>query len=201
MYSGGGGKPPIGSSTFKPYRMSPVLKTESQDHGYETSSGLSAGGNNSTDATGPSLSASGDTIMSPQHSSGGGNNASGTGLVTKCEMPPPTPEDPYNFVDDEMSSSGGGGTGDTMSPHQLLSPGGSSMSGGPTNRSYALGKLLPAMHTNMHGIHSPGLLDAVPDGEVNAVATAVISATPKKRGRKKKVREADAQDHSDTIIG
>lgn len=196
----GGGKPPLSSSTFKPYRMSPVLKTESQDHGYETSSGLSAGGNNSTDATGPSLSASGESIMSPQHSSGGGNNATGTGLVTKCEMPPPTPEDPYNFVDDEMSSSGGGGTGDTMSPHQLLSPGGSSMSG-PTNRSYALGKLLPAMHTNMLGIHSPGLLDTAADGEVTTAATAVSSATPKKRGRKKKVREADAQDTSETSIG
>lgn len=198
MYGGGGGgKPPLSSSTFKPYRMSPVLKTESQDHGYETSSGLSAGGNNSTDATGPSISASGESIMSPQHSSGSGNNA--TGLVTKCEMPPPTPEDPYNFVDDEMSSSGGGGTGDTMSPHQLLSPGGSSMSG-PTNRSYALGKLLPAMHTNMHGIHSPGLLEANADGEVVAAVT-VSSATPKKRGRKKKVRESDALDNIELSIG
>lgn len=198
----GGSKPPLSSSTFKPYRMSPVLKTESQDHGYETSSGLSAGGNNSTDATGPSLSASSDTIMSPQHSSGGGNNTTGAGLVTKCEMPPPTPEDPYNFVDDEMSSSGGGGTGDTMSPHQLLSPGGSSMSGGPTNRSYALGKLLPTMHTNMHGIHSPGLLDAATDGDVTATAAAAVnSATPKKRGRKKKVREADAQENIETSIG
>lgn len=105
-------------------------------------------------------------------------------MMPKCEISPP--DDPYNFVDDDMQGS--------MSPH-LMSPGmqqhmpGMRVPYASPNSMIGSGNIgsgnvpkLTSMHGNLHAmssVHSPILNSPPPlDG-----------SSPKKRGRKKKQRD------------
>lgn len=134
------------------------LKHDISDDGYETS-------------------ATGDGSHLTQNGSHMMNNQA---MMPKCEISPP--DDPYNFVDDDMQGS--------MSPHLMPSSmqqhmrvpysSQSSMIGGPGGNIVNVPKLA-SMHGNLHAmssVHSPALSSSPIDG-----------STPKKRGRKKKQRD------------
>lgn len=136
------------------------LKHEISDDGYETS-------------------ATGDGSHLTQN---GGHMMSNQVMMPKCEISPP--DDPYNFVDDEMQGS--------MSPHGLMPSSmqqhmrvpytsQSSLIGGAGGNIVNNVPKLASMHGNLHAmsaVHSPALGSPPIDG-----------STPKKRGRKKKQRD------------
>lgn len=148
------------NTTFKPYRMTSNLKHDVTDDGYETSA----------TGDGSHLTQNGSHMMNNQV------------MMPKCEIS--TPEDPYNFVDDDMQGS--------MSPHLMssaiqqhmrvpYSPQSSLIGGGGGNIGNSNVPKLASMHGNVHAmssIHSPVLSSPPIDG-----------STPKKRGRKKKQRD------------
>ncbi len=139
------------------------LKHEIADDGYETSA----------TGDGSHLTQNGSHMMGSQV------------MMPKCEIPPP--DDPYNFVDDEMQGSMQG----SMSPH-LMPPNmqqhnmrvpysQSSLVGGASGNIVNNVPKLASMHGNLHAmssVHSPALSSPPIDG-----------STPKKRGRKKKQRD------------
>lgn len=134
------------------------LKHEISDDGYETSA----------TGDGSHLTQNGSHMM--------GNQV----MMPKCEISPP--DDPYNFVDDDMQGS--------MSPHLMPSNmqqhmrvpySQSSLIGGTSGNMVNNVPKLASMHGNLHvmsSVHSPVLSSPPIDG-----------STPKKRGRKKKQRD------------
>ena len=197
------------NTTFKPYRMSPTLKSDSsQEHGFETSDTNVGGDTNIIGnaslvggmVSGNSNSGDNPSNLSEMGGSAGVRISQNPIVVPKCEI---SSDDPYSFVDD-----------DVMSPH-LLSPGGGSnassvgVSGVIGNVDSPAGLMsvglqsqlrptystmtsinanncpkLPQMHSGLHhamSVHSPLMMDH------SSSANDMIA--PKKRGRKKKVRE------------
>lgn len=138
------------------------LKHEISDDGYETSA--TGDGNH--------LNQNGSHMMNNQV------------MMPKCEISPP--DDPYNFVDDDMQGSMQG----SMSPHLMPSSmqqhmrvpySQSSLIGGVGSNIGNNVPKLATMHGNLHAmssVHSPALSSPPMDG-----------STPKKRGRKKKQRD------------
>lgn len=136
------------------------LKHEITDDGYETSA----------TGDGSHLTQNGSHMMNNQV------------MMPKCEISPP--DDPYNFVDDDMQGS--------ISPHLSMpssmqqhmrvpySSQSSLIAGAGGNIGNNVPKLT-SMHGNLHAmssVHSPVLSSPPMDG-----------STPKKRGRKKKQRD------------
>lgn len=137
------------------------LKHEITDDGYETSA----------TGDGSHLTQNGSHMMNNQV------------MMPKCEIS--TPDDPYNFVDDDMQGS--------MSPHLSMpssmqqhmrvpySSQSSLIAGAGGNNIGNNVPKLASMHGNLHAmssVHSPVLSSPPIDG-----------STPKKRGRKKKQRD------------
>lgn len=134
------------------------LKHEISDDGYETSA----------TGDGSHLTQNGSHMM--------GNQV----MMPKCEISPP--DDPYNFVDDDMQGSMSPHLmPSNMQPHMRVPYSQSSLVGAASGNMVNNVPKLASMHGNLHvmsSVHSPALSSPPIDG-----------STPKKRGRKKKQRD------------
>lgn len=151
------------------------MKHENQDDGYETSGGadnhILTGGVNS-----------GESIGVQQH-----QQQQQQTMMPKCEMA--VPEDPYNFVDDEMHS-----MSPHMMPNNLLRPGYSSLGGnggagiGLTSAPSGGSSLLNANSISSK-LPAIGLGSMHVNGPMPIIDDSLDVSRPKKRGRKKKNRD------------